>query len=175
MILALALTVIVACGKEDTDTDCIQTAENPEWITEDFKPVTHTIQFPDDYSGVGLTGFEGPIFFKFNQDSSVFFSYSFCGPLFCEDYGASFDPAFKERDEIEVDDKWGNPLTLGEKQEFCSSEDKITGILFHNEDTSATGYFYMNRDTSWNEALWIEFERGYLDEVKDILATVTEK
>ncbi len=172
---AITAIVIIACNKSDDNTDCVTLEENSNWQSEMLIPQTHDIQFPDDYEGLGLTGFEGPIFFKHKPDSSVFFQYSFCGPLFCEPFGVCFDQDFDETEEVPLDwlSSYFDPLDI--RQDFCDNGDKLRGMFFHNDRDEASGRYYMLVDTMWKESLQVNFEIAKLEEVKNILATISER
>jgi hypothetical protein len=74
-----------SCCKEDknnnsVNTDCIQMAQNPDFVTEKLNQ-DYTIQFPKDYKGEGLVIEEYAGFTKFSNDVKL--NYSFLCPTDC--------------------------------------------------------------------------------------------
>lgn len=157
-----------SCESEDADS-CIE-MRSQEWQEEAFKP-DFTIEFPDDYEGVGMTGFEGPIFFKNRIDSSVLLSYYYCSPLYCEAFGDTLSNI--EIESFEFIDQDGSVFLLDQKIEFCRNSE-TEAFLFHNSTDWTRGIYFMNPDEAWQEALRLEFDNKEINEVVKILGTISD-
>ena len=62
--MSFILLIVCSCNdnEEQIDMDCVENKQMGYWITELFKS-NYTIQFPSNYEGQGMVGFEGNIFF----------------------------------------------------------------------------------------------------------------
>lgn len=151
--------------------DCLKMSDNSNWTTEDFK-LEYTIQFPSNYEGTGMVGFEGNFFSKNRIDDKVSFNYSFCGPLLCLDFGEAL--ASTATTEIIVIDRNNNEVILASKKEFCSNG-MVEGILYHNTDASSMGKYYMKQDSEYLEGLTVYFDYSEYSEVERIIQTITKQ
>ena len=151
-------------------TNCITVTQVANWITEPFK-YQYTIQFPSSYEGIGMAGFEGNIFRKTRTDNQVNFSYSFCSPVYCEDFGSSLISPIPDSFSVYVNNVG---IFFDQKKEFCSNGE-IEGIFYHTSTASAQGLYYMRRDTNFLQGLNVEFEISELTEVENILKTIQEE
>ena len=88
----LPIVMLTGCSKEavlpDPASVTVNVKSQSGWKTESLNG-DYSIQFPDDYEGNGMVGFEGPTFSKSRTDKHVTFSYFFCGPTVCSPYGES--------------------------------------------------------------------------------------
>lgn len=171
LITILSIATILSCEKEAADLSCREMQMQSSWTTERFK-TDFDIQFPDDYEGIGITGFEGNIFFKNKTDSTAFFSYNFCSPLFCEDFGDTLN--INIPDSVIFTDPDGQERTLDNQQFFCEGAD-TTGVLYYEEAVSAFGLYYMKIEDRLLEGLIIEFEKQNLEELKDIIGSINAR
>jgi hypothetical protein len=167
----LLLFFIASCQKEEL-IQCIVSEKHSLWKSEAFKE-DYKIQFPDNYVGWGMVGFEGNFFSKMRADSAVSMNYSFCGPLFCNDFGATLEDPFPES--IIVVDGNQDPLVLAIQQEFCSELNETISIFYFNEKDISLGKLYMKHDNAFREALTVYFEKNKLSEVKEIIKTIVEE
>lgn len=155
--------------------EVVEATTNPNWEKEDFKS-TYTIRFPDDYEG-GMRGFEGNIFFKNRYDDLVVFSYYFCEPHFCYDFGErlnSFDSLYG------TNYYTGASYLLTQKVKFLK-EEEVTGVLFYelaldgdfgNPEIDAMGVYYMMEEGEFLEGLTVHFKSEAYGEVLNILQTI---
>ena len=83
------LLIVCSCNDNDEqiDKNCVENKQMDNWITESFKS-NYSIQFPSNYEGQGMVGFEGNMFSKIRSDSLVELSYIYCSPLYCEDFSS---------------------------------------------------------------------------------------
>ena len=102
MYVVMLLFISCTKGTDIVSNVCIPHAENPAWNTILFKN-DHTIQFPNNYEGRGMVGFEGNTFIKQRSDNKIIFKYAYCGPLYCEEFGREL--SLKLPDTIVVNDK----------------------------------------------------------------------
>ena len=168
--------LISACSKDsdngpnsESESQCSDMALNPNWITEDFK-TDYLIQFPDDYVGIGMVGFEGNIFYKYSPDSTIALYYSYCSPLWCDDFGDTIDIM---QTEITLELNNGLTILLEETQEFCD-QGELVGKLYYNDLNESFGMYCMKEETVWREAARMEFRSDRLDDLQEILATIHE-
>ena len=165
---ALVLIIFYSCNDNENDLDCIENQQIDNWITESFK-LNYTIQFPTNYEGHGMVGFEGNLFSKFSQDSLIELSYMYCSPLFCEDFGDTL--IVPVPNSIIAYDKQNIEVELTEQIEYCS-ENEISGIFYHNLGNNAVGKLYMKIDGLYLEAVSVFYDIGTQQEVENILKTI---
>lgn len=172
LLLIVNLCFLWSCIDKDEALQnvCIQIAQNPDWNTEDIKS-DYTIQFPDNYEGNGLIGFEGNTFSKTRVDKKIEFSHRFCSATYCYDFGLALKEPIPSS--LVTEDKNRNELTLGSRKEFCSNNE-IIGYFYFNEEESATGKYYMKRDSVYLEALTIYFSNIEIQEVENIIKTISQ-
>jgi hypothetical protein len=171
--LTFLLTIMTSCNKKEEDitlNNCIELSQNPNWITEDFK-TNYLIQFPNNYEGTGMVGFEGNLFNKNRTDDKLRFTYSFCTSLYCDDFGAPLNIPIPNS--ISAKDKNNNAIILNSKKEFCLNGD-ILGILYYNNETNSTGIYYMKQGVEYLEGLTIYFDNTEYQEVENIIKTIVE-
>jgi len=172
--LVILLTILTSCDKEEEEvleqSDCIEISKNSNWITEDFK-ANYKIQFPNNYEGPGMVGFEGNIFKKNRVDNKVELTYSFCGSTFCIDFGNALDMSIPNS--IIAKDKQNNDVTLDSKKEFCLNSN-VKGILYYNTEINSTGKYYIKQDSEYLDGLTIYFDNTEYQEVENIVKTITE-
>jgi hypothetical protein len=172
--LIILLLVVISCdkGKEEINPiDCkVEISQNPDWNTENFKN-NYTIQFPDNYEGHGMTGFEGNVFQKKRVDGKILFDYGFCSDTFCEDFGDPLAVPFPSA--IIAKDLNGQDIALDSRKGFCLNGD-IKGILYYNTEKDAVGKYFMKQGTGFVEALTIQFDITELQEVNSIISTIIQ-
>lgn len=172
--LAVSILIMTSCKKDDPiKPGTIEVSPHSEWTSEGFKPglnnPAYVIQFPENYEGVGLTVFEGPIFSKNRIDDKVSFYYGFCGSLFCSDYG----DALAEPTPASINAKINSTAEVSlTSQTFFALNNKIIGILYYNEEDKATGRYFMLQGNEFLEALHIEFDFREYEEVESIIKTI---
>lgn len=173
LLLILNLCFLVSCSDRDDELQntCIEISQNPEWNTEDFK-TNFTIQFPDNYEGVGMTGFEGNFFRKYRSDERIEFDYRFCSATYCYDFGNPLDMPIPNS--ITAKDRNQKEKVLSSKKEFCSNSDTI-GYFYFDEEESSTGKYFMKRDSVYLEGLTIYFSATEIQEVENLIKTIVEK
>lgn len=169
--LVLFILLIISCKKETNDIKCIRLSQNSKWATLDFKN-NYTIQFPDDYFGEGKIGFEGNIFRKEKKDSSVTMSYSYCSPLFCQDFGDTLLKPFSNSIDIRVNNSL---ITLNQAITFCDSNSLQSAILYYNDKDNSYARLYLNDNEIYQQALEVAFNHLRLQEVLDVLKTIKKK
>ncbi len=173
LILLTGLIVLcfwTACDDEEPSPSCITLEQNANWITESFKTL-YDIQFPANYEGIGMVGFEGNFFAKNRTDSLVYFSYNYCAPLYCEDFGDLLaDPVPASIEVIST----GGGLLLSQVVEFCDDTNEIFAILYHDTAITSTGRLYIKQGNDFLEALSINYDQSTQQEVEDIIKTISE-
>ncbi len=167
----LILCFWTACDDDAITPTCMTMEQNTSWTAEDFK-TDYTIQFPADYEGNGMVGFEGNIFSKNKTDNTITFSYFYCDGLWCADFGQDTlaDPPPTS---LTIPTTAGN-LTLSEKVEFCDGNDEVLAILYHNTEPTSGGRLYMKQGSDFLEALDITYDANSFQEVVDIIKTISE-
>ena len=63
LLLLFFMAVLFGSCRKLVSDNCIFLKQTEGWQTENFKS-KYTIQFPADYTGTGMIGFEGNIFYK---------------------------------------------------------------------------------------------------------------
>lgn len=169
-LLILLFTFIISCKRETTNVNCIALSQNSSWTVSDFKN-NYTIQFPTDYFG-GKNGFEGNIFYKEKNDSSIIFNYAYCSPLFCYDFGDTLYQPFPNSINVKVYD---STITLNKKVMFCGSNSLQTAILYYNDDDKSNARLYWKEGEIYRQSLEVAFNYTELQEVLDIIKTIKEK
>lgn len=173
LLLIVNLGFLGSCSDSDDEVinECIQIAQNTDWTTENFK-TDFTIQFPDNYEGNGMVGFEGNTFSKTRDDSKIEFEYFFCTGTFCYDFGSALEEPIPSS--IIAEDKNRNNITLDSRREFCL-DGNVTGYFYFNDKENSTGKYYMKRDSVFLEALTIYFDYPEIQEIDNIIKSITEK
>lgn len=164
----ITLCFWTACDDEEPPSTCTVMEQNASWTTEDFK-TGYDIQFPSNYEGLGMVGFEGNFFAKNRTDDLTQFSYNYCGPLYCEDFGnALATPIPTSVTVIE------GGIILSEIIEFCDTDNNLFAILYHDNVQNRQGQLYMNQGGNFLEALSIIYDQSTQQEVEDIIKTISE-
>ncbi len=152
------------------DSICQEIGLNANWNTEDFK-TGYDIQFPDNYEGTGMIGFEGNTFQKKRIDDAVQLSYFYCDGLWCSDYGAT---TVTDTTTSVIASTINSTIVLNLKTEFCDNGETV-GYLFYNCAVNATGKYFMPFNQQFHEALEINFTEDTYVEVVEILKTIHEE
>jgi hypothetical protein len=180
LILAIAL---VACKKEKTEAETetenpavgepasVSMQQNTTWTTIPFK-TNYTIQFPLNYTGVGMAGFEGNVFTKRRDDTTVVFKYTFCNGLRCNDFGGTL----KSPAPATVEYRNGNLIVpLDKRLAFHNADSQRVAILYYVDWDYALGKLYWKENGEFREALDIMFTKARYPEVVEILKTIKRK
>ena len=168
--ISFILLIVCSCNdnEEQIDMDCVENKQMGYWIIELFKS-NYTIQFPSNYEGQGMVGFEGNIFSKIRSDSLVELSYSYCSALFCEDFGDTLNEPTPSS--IVVYNKQHTEVELTEHVVFCLNDDKTT-LFYHNMEEMAVGKLYMKINGLYLEAVSVFYDIGAHQEIENILKTI---
>lgn len=168
--------MISGCKKEQhlpvTGPSCGEPFSQESWITETLKS-DYTIQFPDNYMGPGMTGFEGPMFLKTRDDNNVQFSYAFCNGLYCKEFGDTLEEPTPNT--IFSTDRSGQSVQLTVRRVYCRGEDSESILFYNNNAVERTGKYYMKIDGKLVEALNIYYADASQGEITSILRTITKK
>jgi hypothetical protein len=171
--LILALLFLAACRGSSNNTiqpttptgDPIYT-DPTNWAAIQLN-TAYTIKFPAGYEGVGAVGFEGLSFGKNRVDKRATFSYSFCGPLLCNEYG---DPLFgKEATSVTYK---GQTLA---KSVTLTQGSTTRGIFYYSETAKANGVLYLLDGFQLKESLNVQFDNEVQAEVIAIIKTIQPK
>ena len=164
------LLIVCSCNDNDEqiDKNCVENKQIDNWITESFKS-NYSIQFPSNYEGQGMVGFEGNMYSKIRSDSLVELSYMYCSPLYCEDFGAIlFEPIPSS---IFTYNKQNTEVELTEQVLFCQNDDE-TALFYHNMEDKAVGKLYMKIDGLYLEAVSVFYDIDEHQEIENILKTI---
>jgi len=174
LLLACCMLLLAACHKGGGDPeikDAYELKQNPAWETENFKN-NYTIQFPPGYTGNGMIGFEGNIFDKRNEEKAIYFSYGFCSPTFCYDFG---DTLKNTAQETFTGIFYGiDTLLLTQRINFTLSR-TLTGIFYHSDDTVSYGKLFWKDGGVIKEALDVNYRKEYLQQVTEIIGSIRHK
>lgn len=170
-LLIFFFTLIVSCKKEGASTYNIVLSQNADWVITDFKN-DYTIQLPTDYFGAGKDGFEGNIFYKEKDDSSIVFSYNYCSSLFCSDFGDTLMQPFLNSIDIKINDSL---VTLNKQVSFVDSNLSQTAILYYNDENKSHARLYWKDNGMFKQALEVTFNYSGLEEIIDIVKTIKRK
>jgi hypothetical protein len=162
--------LIFSCKREVDKKDCVTLSQNPDWTTSDFKS-NYTIQLPDNYFGNGKVGFEGNIYDKTRDDSSINFSYSYCSPLHCADFGENLSEPFPGSINITANNR---TITLDQKMTFCGDHAQAA-VLYYNNDNDSHARLYWKDNGEYKQALEISYKHSRHQDVLDIIKTIKEK
>lgn len=172
--LILLSLAFAACKKDKIEPikeNIIEMVANPNFSKENFK-TDFTIQFPANYDGVGMVGFEGNMFSKARVDDKIALDYSFCSPLYCNDFGS--DLVNSNSTQISITDKNGQQILLTNRLNF-GRNNSIEWIYFYNQSAQTIGKLYGKQGNVYQEALSINYENTLQNEVVDILKTIDKK
>ena len=157
---------------EVTTPDCHKTGPHSPWPVWPFK-TNYTIQMPATYQGTGLTGFEGNLFSKYNSDSTIVLSYTYCDAISCQDFGDELS----QQDATSVLVAVGNSSKILDKRIcLCDNNGKV-GLFFisDNQSDRVIGRLFWKDSASYREALTATFTLPRQDEVIEILKTIRKK
>lgn len=175
-LLAVTLIILVSACKKDEQVDdslnnnCIKHQSNPNWNTENFKS-DFTIQFPNNYEGGIIPGFEGSTFFKQRTDSVISMEYGFCSPLFCYEFGDSLNQPYPSS----ISTTYNSQQMILDKSIIFCINDTIKGIFYYKENPNTIGKLYILRINMFREALIVKYELREQNEVENILRTIKTK
>jgi hypothetical protein len=166
------IIAIVACKKDIGNNDRIPLSQNPNWTTIPFKRY-YTIQFPGNYVGDGMLGYEGNFFFKGRNDATVDFKYNYCSSTYCLDFGDSIDN-FPKPNSIDI--SFNNEVVvLDRKARFFDDSGSGLAILYYNNKANAHGKLYWKDENKFKAALDINYDFSRHQEVLDIIKTIKAK
>lgn len=165
------LPLFWACGKSNPSPNeqCNVMQQQAGWTVEDFK-TGYTIQFPDYYDGHGMFSFEGNTFARYYPFEGVFFDYSFCGPLYCEDFGAPL-PALLPGRIVVNHPADGEEYLLHQRKDFCRQGEQV-GVLYFSDTHPVYSRYYMLEKDTFRAALNIEYRSGSQTEIETIIQTI---
>jgi len=163
--LLLFISLLVGSCRKVVCDDCISLKQTESWQTEQFK-TNYTIEFPADYTGIGMTGFEGNIFYKKRSDNSVVLEYNYCGPLHCSDFGDELALPEPSQVEILVANK---TVYLDKKIRLCADGGAAIALFYYNEAANANGLLYWLDEGKYKKALNISYAYSRHDEVVKIV------
>lgn len=172
--LILVLAGLSACQPDqptpEPDDGCVETAWLSGWtvdtLNEDF-----LLQYPPVYTGPGRRPFEGYTYFKNRPDSSVVFAYAFCGPLFCESYGATLPGA--QPDVVTGTAPFGQEVSLPLAYSLCENA-QLQGLFYAGGAPRATGLLYLRPSPSdtFRQALFVTYDTAWTQEVNSIIRSL---
>jgi hypothetical protein len=172
--LTIALLVVASCKEESKlPDDCIMPVAFNDWRLESFKNA-YNIQFPEYFIGMGMQGFEGNMFERYNPDSSIMISYAYCNELYCADFGDTLPVDLPDQLYVINSPIRSSEIELVNKKYFCS-DDQMKGILYYSNDAVSLGKFYMLGYGGYLEAATLLFSSNKLDTVCLILSTINER
>lgn len=168
IIMTFLLLLQVECKKADDSTK-----ENPKdtiWLVENFKS-NYTIQFPESYEGIGMYGFEGNMFTKIRSDGKILFSYQYCHPLGCENFGDTLEiPAPNSVLALDAEE---NEIILDLVEQIIVGGDTV-GILYYIDEEQSTAKYFMKEGDELLEGLSIFYAKSEANEVEEILLSISE-
>ncbi len=174
--LSIVFLLIGGCKKElplpATRPSCEEPYFQENWVTETLKS-DYTIQFPGNYTGPGLTSFEGPLFLKTREDNNVQFSYAFCNGLYCTEFGAPLEEPSPST--IFSTDRSGQNVLLSVRTIYCRGEESESILFYNNNAIERTGKYYMKIGGKLVEALNIYYADASQGEISNILKTITKR
>jgi hypothetical protein len=175
LFLIAALTLIlVSCKKpisveKASDLLSLEMSPHSSWPTERFKSA-FDIQVPPGYEGQGMLGFEGNIFNKHNTPDSTYLWYSYCGPLFCDDYRDVLTSSAQASVSVRMN-YVDPPVTLSNRLEFTRNN-QIEAILFHNNEPSLKAALFLYYDGSFRESLEVAGRLQHLPDIANMIRTI---
>jgi hypothetical protein len=169
-IFILSLLFLVSCKKETTinRVECNSLKTIGDWPVISFK-YNYTIQVPDTFEGDGMVGFEGPVFYKNSADNKIKLYYSYCKPLWCDEFGDTLPNTIPGS--IKVMGNFDIPVTLDKTAFFCKDEESM-GILYYSINDITKGRLYWKDNGILKQALEVEFKLSELETVKKIIETI---
>ncbi|TAN01842.1 MAG: hypothetical protein EPN39_01210 [Chitinophagaceae bacterium] len=172
ILLTLWGILLVACHKENQGVKNVyEVKQHAAWNAEKFKD-GYTIQFPSGFTG-GVTGFEGNIFYKSNTNDSVYFSYAFCSPTFCYDFGDTL----KNTTETSIQGIFNfgkDTVSLAQRMNFTKNN-QIEGIYFYDKEPFSHGKLYWKDGGVYKEALNAQYKKEHQQSVIEIMGTIQKK
>ena len=174
MAFFLFILCLTSCKKDDKkdNTICNNLTTFPGWTTIDFK-TNYTIQVPEGFEGVGMTGFEGYSFFKNSKDNKISLSYFYCGSLSCMDFGDALPDSIPKS--IQIMSDFDMLFTLNKTECFCQNSATI-GILYYSNNSDITkGRLYWKDNGTLKQALELQFYLSEIETVKEIIESIKRK
>lgn len=158
----------------EVDDSCVPMEQIPGWTVEPFK-TNYTIQFPSDWKGTGMVGFEGNMFSKDREAPLGGVGYQFCGPLYCEDFGEELPmPAplsFSEPDTEGLD------VILENIVRFCD-DTEVVAILYYGISKAGMmtyGRLYMKDNGVFQLGLTMKYEPALQEEIINVMKSIAKK
>lgn len=172
VITTVVIFFFIACKKDPAiRTSCNKLTPIAGWNTIDFK-TNYTIQVPVNFIGQGMTGFEGYTFSKNSPDTKITLTYSYCGPLHCNDFGDTLvNPAPAH---IEAMNDKGDTISLNKTEYFCQNFQTV-GILYFANDSIRTGRLYWKDHGIMKQALELEYYPQNAGTIKKIIKSIKQK
>ncbi len=174
IVFFLFILWLTSCRKDDRNdnTTCNNLATFPGWTTIDFK-TNYTIQVPEGFEGVGMTGFEGYTFFKNSKDNKITLSYFYCGPLSCADFGDALSDSIPKS--LQITGDFDALITLNKIEYFCQNSETL-GILYYSNNSDITkGRLYWKDNGKLKQALELQFYLSEIETVREIIASIKRK
>lgn len=170
MLLICCASLITGChkGSGSAVPDSRELSQHPGWTAEKFKN-DYTIQFPSRFEG-SVKGFEGNVFAKQDVADSLYFSYAFCSPTFCSDFGDTLSGA--DRTTITGVFPYAQAgILLTHRTNFTDSG-TLTAIFYYDEASLSDGKLFWKDGDVFKEALNVRYAKAALPEVLEILGTI---
>jgi hypothetical protein len=170
----LFILLLTNCSKDDdtANVNINKLTTFPGWTTINFK-TNYTIQVPEGFEGVGMTGFEGNMFFKSSKDNKIVLSYSYCGPLFCNDFGDTLSNQIPKS--VQVMGDFDMLITLSKIEYFCQNSETV-GILYYSNNGDITkGRLYWKDNGTLKQALELQFYISEIQTVRGVAESIKRK
>ena len=146
-------------------------SQNDSYTTISFKEKTnfhsaYTIQFPNNFSGNGLTVQEWASFEMVSNENTKFYFNYFCDVDCIKFFGSKLNNPIPSEIRHPVSN-----VVLDKKINFCINEG-IESILYYNTLIESSGILYMKVDSFFYDGLLIDFKYNNLNEVINIIKTI---
>ena len=115
---------------------------------------------------------EGATFSGATADQRIQLIYSYCTPLYCNEFGDTLKKPFP--DSIQIPSNSAQLLTLTKTQVIIQNSDTV-GILYYNYKEIAKGRLYWKDDTFFKQAVEIDFYMSELESVTKIINSISRK
>lgn len=172
-IFCLIIFLLINCRKNDESdfVNDLNLTTIPGWRTIDFK-TNYTIQVPEGFLGLGMTGFEGNTFYKSSADRKFVIFYGYSNSLFCSDFGDTLPNPVPRS--VQARNFSSQLLTLDHSENFYQ-DSQIIGVLYYlNADHSWGRLFWKDGDI-FKDALEIDFNLTELETVNKIIQSIKRK
>ncbi|MBO0939681.1 hypothetical protein J2I47_24250 [Fibrella sp. HMF5335] len=178
-VIILAVLLLGACAsKNNTIQPAVTNTGDPiytdptSWTSIQLN-TAYTIKFPAGYEGPGAVGFEGLSFGKNRVDKRAMLSYSFCGPLLCNEYGNPLFGGDPLGGKTPVTMAYGGQTLT--KSVVLTQGNTINGIFYYSEAPKAVGVLYLLDRGVFKESLNAQFDSEVQAEVITIIKTIQPK